>query len=534
MTDVTKLVESIPAELRELPQWVVWRREERNGKPTKVPYRAKDLGMRASVSKPSTWSDPDAALSAWQTGCADGVGFVFTENDPFAGIDLDHCFEDGELHPDAAAIVAALNSYAERSPSGRGLHVLVRAELNGTRRRTGKTPWGGQLETYDRGRYFCVTGEPLPGAPAAIEPRQAELDALLGRMLPAASSPLRNENVPAVEITTSQSQPTPPETKLAALIDNSESFRGTWQRTRSEPSWSDSEWDMSLASQAVAAGWTDQEVCDLLVAGRQKHGGKAKPLDYYERTIGKARAGATGGEPEGGRGLVGYDPDTGKPVSGLERLNSLIKAQGSDVEFADEWLQIGKRRGQAIFSGSVRDKETDEAVEIGPFTQTQLRRMAELADAIWVAGGGELRIFARGKPGYVDFYRGLRGATRVEERDLDAGAVWRRRLARYVENRVPARGLAPASLDGRVHILEELHGEPFRDAEGRLWVNAEGFQEFFSHNRIVPSVPEIAEALRSMGFKSRPLQARLPSLDNRNRKLTYWRSSASFDPKGEG
>ena len=65
-----------------------------------------------------------------------GVGFVFTADDPFVGIDLDDCIENGELHPDAVEIVRQLDSYTELSPSGSGIHVIIRAGLNGDRHRT--------------------------------------------------------------------------------------------------------------------------------------------------------------------------------------------------------------------------------------------------------------------------------------------------------------------------------------------------------------------------------------------------------------
>lgn len=53
------------------------------------------------------------------------VGFVFTRDDPFVGIDLDHCRdpETGKIKPWALEIVAKLNSYSEVSPSGTGLHI---------------------------------------------------------------------------------------------------------------------------------------------------------------------------------------------------------------------------------------------------------------------------------------------------------------------------------------------------------------------------------------------------------------------------
>src|SRR5204862_1512747 len=85
-------------------------------------------------------------------------------------------------------IVARLDSYVELSPSRTGLHVLVRATLNGGRNRTPKTPWGGEFEVYDRTRFFCVTGQRV-STRVDIEERQAELDALLGEMFPPMETP---------------------------------------------------------------------------------------------------------------------------------------------------------------------------------------------------------------------------------------------------------------------------------------------------------------------------------------------------------
>jgi putative DNA primase/helicase len=43
------IVENIPEELTERPQWVCWRYEERGGKLTKVPY-VPETGGRASTT----------------------------------------------------------------------------------------------------------------------------------------------------------------------------------------------------------------------------------------------------------------------------------------------------------------------------------------------------------------------------------------------------------------------------------------------------------------------------------------------------
>lgn len=176
-------VGTIPTELRELPQWVLWRHEQRDGKRTKVPYQAAAPARQASTTDPSTWATFEQALAA--RGRADGVGLVFSPDDPYAGIDLDDCLDEhGEIEPWAADIVEKLDSYTERTPSGRGLHVIARAKVKGSRRRK------GSVEVYDSGRYFTVLGK-LVGARDTVRERQAQLDDLLGRLLPPESAPPR-------------------------------------------------------------------------------------------------------------------------------------------------------------------------------------------------------------------------------------------------------------------------------------------------------------------------------------------------------
>jgi putative DNA primase/helicase len=164
--------DTIPAELRERRQWVLWTREERDGKETKVPYRA-DLTGRASTTDATTWAPFEVAVRA--AGSADGVGYVFAADDPFVGVDLDA----GLSEADRGAVMLALDSYTETSVSGEGVHVIVRASLNGHKRNR-----QGPFEVYEAGRYFVMTGQHVQGTPATIEDRQAELEMVLEQYLP--------------------------------------------------------------------------------------------------------------------------------------------------------------------------------------------------------------------------------------------------------------------------------------------------------------------------------------------------------------
>ena len=67
------------------------------------------------------------------------------------------------------AIVRALDTYTEISPSGTGLHLLAYGELPEGGRKN------GMIEMYDSGRFITITARPLPDTPIEINPRKYEL-----------------------------------------------------------------------------------------------------------------------------------------------------------------------------------------------------------------------------------------------------------------------------------------------------------------------------------------------------------------------
>jgi putative DNA primase/helicase len=172
------LEETIPACLRQRPQWVCWRYIERDGKRTKCPFDAK-TGAMADSTESDTWSAFDVADAAWKrSNQYQGVGFVFAADDPFCGVDLDDCIDvsTGQMKPWGQRIVAVLNSYSEISPSGAGAKVFLEASKPGERCR--KAYQDGEIEMYDQGRFFTVTGRRLEAASTQVERRQAALDQL--------------------------------------------------------------------------------------------------------------------------------------------------------------------------------------------------------------------------------------------------------------------------------------------------------------------------------------------------------------------
>lgn len=169
----------IPLELRQRVQWCVWRLETPYGsKPTKIPYNPK-TGFNASATDRNTWASFDEAVHACMNsnGRYNGIGFFFAKNDPYCGIDLDDCGDDAETFARQKAIHEYLNSYSEFSPSGKGLHVIVRASVPHGRKRS-------HIEIYSQDRYFTFTGNVYHDAP--IADRQAEVMEIWSAMSAAA------------------------------------------------------------------------------------------------------------------------------------------------------------------------------------------------------------------------------------------------------------------------------------------------------------------------------------------------------------
>ena len=110
-------------------------------------------------------------------------------------MDLDGCLDPktGELEGWARQIVEELDSYTEISPSGTGVHILIRATLPEGRNRKGR------FEAYDRGRYFTVSGKHLAGTPQTIEERQEELQDVVRRVFEQPSANGRREPVAVPE-----------------------------------------------------------------------------------------------------------------------------------------------------------------------------------------------------------------------------------------------------------------------------------------------------------------------------------------------
>jgi len=146
----------IPAELKALPQWILWKFEKRNGKQTKVPCQFN--GEMARANDRRTWSTFATAVKYYLEGDYDGIGFVFSREDKYIGIDIDKCVLDGKTNAFSTEIIDTLDSYTEFSPSMKGVHIIIKGSLPQSVLGTGRKNTKHGLEIYSHGRFFTFTG----------------------------------------------------------------------------------------------------------------------------------------------------------------------------------------------------------------------------------------------------------------------------------------------------------------------------------------------------------------------------------------
>jgi len=141
---------NIPEEMRQFNSWILWKLSHKpNGELDKVPHQPNN--RLASPTNPRTWNSFGDIVGTLQA-CPhlySGAGFVFSERDPYAGIDLDDVDKKladmankakAACRPIDEAEIAAkrekwveqqklifnnFNSYTEISPSGKGGHIII-------------------------------------------------------------------------------------------------------------------------------------------------------------------------------------------------------------------------------------------------------------------------------------------------------------------------------------------------------------------------------------------------------------------------
>lgn len=173
-----------PAELRELQGWLIWRFEpdpkDPNGKPLKVPYYAdggRRNGQQGGIDDRGRMTTFAAARDAAARRGFTGVGLALMPEFGITALDFDNCVDaQGKLPPEIERI--ASSTYAEYSPSGKGVRAFVRGSYGNRKSPTEGNDYG--FEVFSSNGFVTFTGNAMPYTDIlGLEDTIADLDALV-------------------------------------------------------------------------------------------------------------------------------------------------------------------------------------------------------------------------------------------------------------------------------------------------------------------------------------------------------------------
>ena len=165
--------ETIPAELKQLSTWLTWRSVQKPGepKPRKVPYYTngrKRHGKQGGPEDRAALATFDAAVEAATKQGAAGVGLAMLADNGLVGLDFDDCIHELIGTIDERVLPLIEGTYAEVSPSGRGVRAFYRGEAPDGKEN--KDPNELKVELFHGTGYLTVTGNQLPEAPLTVAP----------------------------------------------------------------------------------------------------------------------------------------------------------------------------------------------------------------------------------------------------------------------------------------------------------------------------------------------------------------------------
>lgn len=170
VSEVLEKYKDFPEELKKTSQFVCWVGSD---KIPKSPFN----GKNAQSNNPKTWGTFAQAVRACETFGFDGLGFMFDTASGYFGVDLDKCIDRVDFCDE---FVETLQSYAEISKSGNGIHIICKGKLpDGARRKD-------NVEMYCSGRYFICTGNVYNSNYKEIKDCTESIKVLHSKYLPSA------------------------------------------------------------------------------------------------------------------------------------------------------------------------------------------------------------------------------------------------------------------------------------------------------------------------------------------------------------
>ncbi len=358
-----RILDNFPEELILRAQWVLWKLERRGDRTTKIPYQPN--GAKADSADSATWSDFETAMVAFmQDSSFSGIGFAFSADDPYVGIDLDKCRDDktGAIEPWAVDILKGINTYVELSPSGKGFHLIGKGKLPAKGRRK------DMIEMYESGRYFTVTGERYGKCAATALDIQPALIGLHAKIFGVATKPAKKQRAANDPVMVAAASPVEDQAVFDKILASGDAER--FKQFQS------GDW--------AALGYPSQSEGDLALAGMlARHAGPhPEQIDRLFRTTGMFRD--------------KWDEMRGTSTYGDSTVAKAVEGIAATDDARAEFMAKMNRRFAVIQNGN-QTRILDEATDFRLLSKNDFQlatsnmyapNTKDWAGGVWLHGGG--------------------------------------------------------------------------------------------------------------------------------------------------
>lgn len=238
-----------PTDCRDRDQWLTWKPTDNDRKVPRAPYAYPDWPARyVNAQNPAVWTNFETAQD-WVEKLSAGfaLAYVIRNRDEHLDedlvvVDYDDArdLETGAIHPLVHEHLQTAGSYADVSPSGKGVHILCRGQFpDDVTTVADDLPAhdafpDASIEVYDSARFVAMSGQHLVGTPTEAQPAQMFIDDLVDAFTtpqPQADASSEGSGPPADE-SSEDVPPSPHQRSLPASTTNIDDIYRAIEMTR--------------------------------------------------------------------------------------------------------------------------------------------------------------------------------------------------------------------------------------------------------------------------------------------------------------
>lgn len=238
-------LDNIPQELKNNALFCTWKLTPQGGRMAKLPYNPLTGGL-ARADNPNTFNNYATTIKHMggyygvnaDNQVTGGLGLgIFND---YSAIDIDDCIdEQGNLNDMALDIIEFMDSYTEKSPSGRGIRIIFKTNVRIDRNIHYIHNANNKLEIYISGntkRYVTLTGNVYKN----VKINELDITTILEKYM------RKNTGAPRVTVEFNDAVVIDSDKRITRALEYNPAFKEAWTRTATGPDGTENEDDLSL------------------------------------------------------------------------------------------------------------------------------------------------------------------------------------------------------------------------------------------------------------------------------------------------